>query len=72
MQQIAIELQLIKQQSDQTKLLVSYFRTNPGTFSSVFKGYKVWNDIPKHIKELSSIKSFIKKYRDLLVKKISN
>ena len=58
--------------SDQTKLLVPYFRTNPGTCSLVFKGYKVWNDILKHNKELSSIKSFIKKYRDLLVKKISD
>ena len=58
--------------SDQTKLLVPYFRTNLDTCSLAFKSYKVWNDIPKHIKELSSIKSFIKKCRDLLAEKISN
>ena len=48
--------------SDQTKLIVPYFRTNLRTFSLAFKGYKVWNDIPKHSKELCSIKLFVKKY----------
>ena len=58
--------------SDQTKLIVPYFRTNLGTCSLAFEGYKVWKEIPKHIKELSYIKSFMKKYRDFLVKKISD
>ena len=58
--------------SDQTKLVVPYIRTNLGTCSLVFKGYMVWNDISKHIKELSSIKLFIKEYRDLLAEKISD
>ena len=44
--------------SDRTKLIVPYFRTNLGTCTSVFKGYKVWIEIPKRIKELSSIKLF--------------
>ena len=58
--------------SDQTKLIVPYFRTNLGTCSLAFEGYKVWKEIPKHMKELSYIKSFMKKYRDFLVKKISD
>ena len=58
--------------SDRAKLIVPYFRTNLGTCSLVFKGYNVWNHIPKYTKELSSIKLFIRKYRDLLVEKISD
>ena len=46
--------------SDQTKLIVHYFRTNPGTCSLAFKSYNVWNDTPKHIKELSSFQLFMK------------
>ena len=52
--------------SDQTTLIVPYFRTNLDTCSLAFKGYKAWNDVPKHIKELSSIKSFIAECMELV------
>ena len=64
-----VNASLIFQPRENIPVLVCYFRTNLGTYSLAFKGYKVWNDIPKHIKKLSSIKLFLKKYRDLLVEK---
>ena len=47
--------------SDQTKLIVPYFRTTVGVSSLPYQGYKMWNAIPSTIKQLTNINLFTKK-----------
>ena len=57
--------------SDQTKLVTTYFRTFAGVSSLAYQGYTTWNAILSLIKQLANTKLFAKKYKKHLLVEIS-
>ena len=56
--------------SDQTKLIIPYFRTTVQIYSLAYQGYQTWNAIPCLIKQLTNTKLFTKKYKEHLLLEI--